>query len=144
MNYYWQMAEHFRWLGRSSKWVQRRRKLLVIGRIHKVSYIVQRNYTTCDYCCTINRHNKFRRPWIMSDTQYETYNQPFLAWFSLRPSTMDRRITTMCTNWNATGNWKSLLQILIYGSLENLKQLWEMFIENLPEDFIHTVYRKCI
>lgn len=35
------MPEHFRWIGKSSEWVERRRSMHVVGKIHNVSFFVQ-------------------------------------------------------------------------------------------------------
>ncbi|GBP60013.1 hypothetical protein EVAR_41295_1 [Eumeta japonica] len=117
-HYYWQMPEHFRWVGRSKLYHLR---LL----LHHI-----KDATNFEDLRTVN------------DTQYQTYKQACLArglayddqqWIEgLRESALSKMPVAM----------RSLfIQILIYGSPENPKRLWDTFKENLSEDFIHAARR---
>ncbi|GBP88599.1 hypothetical protein EVAR_25098_1 [Eumeta japonica] len=142
-HYYWQMPEHFRWVGRSSKWERRIRHRRVIGRIHNVNYAAQPElYHLRLLLYHIKDATNFEDLRTVNDTQYQTYKQACLArglayddqqWIEgLRESALSKMPVAM----------RSLfIQILIYGSPENPKRLWDTFKENLSEDFIHAARR---
>ncbi|GBP65114.1 hypothetical protein EVAR_5260_1 [Eumeta japonica] len=79
-HYYWQMPEHFRWVGRSSKWERRIRHRRVIGRIHNVNYAAQPElYHLRLLLYHIKDATNFEDLRTVNDTQYQTYKQACLA-----------------------------------------------------------------
>lgn len=138
-NFYWQMPENFKWIGKSSKWEPRVRHLRVIGRIHNVNFVAQPElYHLRLLLFHVKDATSFEDLRTVTDIQYQTYKQACLArgltyddqqWIEgLQESALFKMPVAM----------RSLfVQILIYGSPENPKRLWETFQENLSEDFIH-------
>ena len=136
--YYWQMPEHFKWVGKTSTWELRIRRLRVIGRIHNVSYVAQ---PECFHLRVLLYHVKdatsFYDLLTVNDIRYALYKQACLAhglafddkqWIDgLEESALSKMPSAMRILF---------VQILIFGCPEDPKGLWERFKIQLAEDFI--------
>lgn len=137
--YYWQMPEYYRWIaGKTSAWVPRKQSIRIIGRIHNVNFVSQPElYHLRLLLYHVKDATSFQVLYIMDGVRYATYKQACLArgltyddkqWVeSLKESAISKMPRAMRTLF---------VQILIFGSPENPKALWDQFKENLAEDFI--------
>ncbi|XP_055871668.1 uncharacterized protein LOC129923663 [Biomphalaria glabrata] len=137
-HFYWQMPEHFKWIGRQSEWVERLRQINVIGRIHSVNFVAQPElYHLRMLLYHVNDATSFDELLKFNGIRHATFKQACLArglayddqqWIDgLQESAMSKTPRAMRTLFT---------QILIFGSPENPKRLWEMFKADLAEDFL--------
>ncbi|XP_055860289.1 uncharacterized protein LOC129921730 [Biomphalaria glabrata] len=142
-HFYWQMPEHFKWIGRTSEWVERLRQINVIGRIHSVNFVAQPElYHLRMLLYHVNDATSFDELLKFNGIRHATFKQACLArglayddqqWIDgLQESAMSKTPRAMRTLFT---------QILIFGSPENPKRLWEMFKADLAEDFLLEIER---
>uniref|UniRef100_A0A2C9KDP4 Helitron helicase-like domain-containing protein n=1 Tax=Biomphalaria glabrata TaxID=6526 RepID=A0A2C9KDP4_BIOGL len=142
-HFYWQMPEHFKWIGRQSEWVERLRQINVIGRIHSVNFVAQPElYHLRMLLYHVNDATSFDELLKFNGIRHATFKQACLArgltyddqqWIDgLQESAMSKTPRAMRTLFT---------QILIFGSPENPKRLWEMFKADLAEDFLLEIER---
>ncbi|XP_054274451.1 uncharacterized protein LOC128994153 [Macrosteles quadrilineatus] len=136
--FYWQMPEKYKWLGKTSEWVVRQRSSKTIGRIHTVNLVAQPELYHLRMLLFHTKDAKsFEDLKFVNGTAYSTYKQACLAkgltyddqqWIDgLRESALSKMPSVMRTLF---------CQILILGSPENPKRLWDMFKDELAEDFL--------
>lgn len=133
------MPEYFRWIGQTSNWVPRVQQRKVIGRIHNVNFIAQPElYLLRLLLFHVKNATSFDSLRVVDGVQHATYKQACLAmgltyddqqWIeSLRESSRSKMPKVLRTLF---------VQILIFGSPENPKRLWDMFHLELAEDLIY-------
>nr|XP_042901178.1 uncharacterized protein LOC122269910 [Parasteatoda tepidariorum] len=142
-HYYHEMPEHYRWIGQTSTWQKNVNACSRIGRVYPVNFVSQPElFFLCTLLFHVKEPTNFRDLYIVDGVQHATYKQACLA----RGLTYDDQQYVEGLRESASSKMPSVMrilfaQILILGAPENPKRLWELFKEDLAEDFIREARR---
>nr|XP_015925120.2 uncharacterized protein LOC107452988 [Parasteatoda tepidariorum] len=141
-HYYHEMPEHYRWIGQTSTWQKNVNACSRIGRVHPNFVSQPELFFLRTLLFHIKKPTNFRDLYIVDGVQHATYKQACLA----RGLTYDDQQYVEGLRESASSKMPSVMrilfaQILILGAPENPKRLWELFKEDLAEDFIQEARR---